>query len=256
MRHAVSEDGTRIAYEKVGQGPPLVIIGGALGDHRFYAPLASELAGQFTVYFDRRGRGQSGDTQPYAVAREVEDVAALIAEAGEPALVYGHSAGAALALHAAAAGLQIAKLVLADPPYRPHSDADEAARIRQAETAATLQALHDRGDHRGAAAVFLSGFGLPSEAVDELLDSPAGETMIDCARALPYDYAVVGDGLVPNQLATRARVPTLILAPETAPATANALVQVMPSATLQPMKASTHDLAVTEIAAAVTPFFG
>src|SRR6266487_1673817 len=113
MRHAVSEDGTRIAYEKVGQGPPLVIIGGALGDHRFYAPLASELAGQFTVYFDRRGRGQSGDTQPYAVAREVEDVAALIAEAGEPALVYGHSAGAALALHAAAAGLQIAKLVLA-----------------------------------------------------------------------------------------------------------------------------------------------
>ena len=189
------------------------------------------------------------------MGREVEDVAALIADAGEPALVYGHSAGSAVALHAAAAGLQIAKLVLADPPYRPHSGADEAARIRQAETAATLQAFHDRGDHRGAAALFLSGFGLPSEAVDELLDSPAGETMIDCARALPYDYAVVGDGLVPNELAARVRVPTLILAPETAPATANALAQVMSSATLQPMGASTHDLAATEIAAAVTPFF-
>jgi len=121
--------------------------------------------------------------------------------------------------------------------------------------AATLQALHDSGDHRGAAALFLSGFGLPSEAVDELLDSPAGETMIDCARALPHEYAVVGDGLVPNELAARAGVPILILAPEAAPETANALVQVMPSATLQPMRASPHNLTAAEIAAAVTPFF-
>src|SRR5205823_5541321 len=155
--------------------PSLIIVGGSLGDHRFYVPLANELARRFTVYnFDRRGRGQSSDTQPYAVEREIEDVAALVAEAREPALVYGHSAGSALALHSAAAGLNIAKLVLADPPFRRHSDADEQARARQAAEAVQIQAFHDRSDHRGAAAFFLSGFGLPPQAVDDLLDSPGG----------------------------------------------------------------------------------
>jgi pimeloyl-ACP methyl ester carboxylesterase len=149
-RHLTSVDGTRIAYEKTGQGPHLVIVGGSLGDHRFYLPLANELAGRFTVYnFDRRGRGHSRDTQPYAVEREIEDLAALIDDAGEPVLVYGHSAGSAFVLRAAAAELSIAKLVLADPPYGRHSDADDAARARQAEAAATIQRFHDRGDHRG-----------------------------------------------------------------------------------------------------------
>ncbi|MGZ3312063.1 MAG: alpha/beta fold hydrolase [Xanthobacteraceae bacterium] len=256
MLHVRSTDGTSIAYEKTGQGPPLIIIGGALGDHRFYLPLAGELAKHFTVYtYDRRGRGQSGDTQPYSVERELDDVAALIAEADQPALVYGHSAGSALALRATAAALNIAKLVLADPPYGRHSDADDAARARQAETAAKLQAFHDKGDHRGAAALFLSGFGLPSEAADELLGSPAGEAMIDSARALPYDYAVVGDGLLPDELAAQAAVSTLVLAAETALKTARALVEIMPRATLQRMRASTHDLPPEEIASAVTPFF-
>jgi len=256
VQHVRSKDGTSIAYEKTGQGPDLIIIGGALGDHRFYIPLATELAKHFTVYnFDRRGRGQSGDTQPYSVEREVEDVAALIAAASQPVFVYGHSAGSALALRTAAAGLKIKKLALADPPYGRHSDTDDAAKARQAETAAKIQSFHDNGDHRGAAAFFLSGFGLPSEAVEEMLDSPAGETMIDSARALPYDYAIVGDGLVPNELAARAAMPTLILAAETAPETAKALVGIMPSARLQTMTASTHDLAPTEIARVVTPFF-
>lgn len=157
MRHVTSSDGTRIAYEKTGEGPPLVIVGGSLGDHRFYIPLASELARRFTVYnFDRRGRGQSEDTQPYAVERELEDLAALIDDAREPVLVYGHSAGSAFALRAAAADLSIAKLVLADPPFRPHGDSDEAARTRQANEAATVQAFHDRGDHRGNAASFVA----------------------------------------------------------------------------------------------------
>jgi pimeloyl-ACP methyl ester carboxylesterase len=256
VQHITSKDGTRIAYEIEGNGPHLIIIGGSLGDHRFYVPLAGDLAHQFTVYnFDRRGRGQSGDTKPYSVEREVEDVAALIDDAGKPALVYGHSAGAALALHAAAAGLSFAKLVLADPPFGRHSDADGAATARQAEKAATIQSFHDRGDHRGAAAFFLGGFGLPPKAVDEMLNSPAGESMIDCARALPYDFALVGDGLVPNELAARVSVPTLILAAETAPATAQDLVAIMPRAHLQTMRASTHDLAASEIASAVTPFF-
>jgi pimeloyl-ACP methyl ester carboxylesterase len=157
--------------------------------------LANELAENLTVYnFDRRGRGGSGDTKPYSVEREVEDVAALVVEAGQPVFVYGHSAGSAL-------------------PCAP---------ARQAEEAAKMQAFHDRGDHRAAAAFFLSGFGPPSEAVEEMLESPAGEGMIDCARALPHDYAMVGDGLGPN-------------------------------ARLQVMKASVHELAPTP--KVVTLFF-
>jgi pimeloyl-ACP methyl ester carboxylesterase len=256
MNFVTSKDGTTIAYERTGQGPALIIIGGALGDHHFYSPLAHEFAKHFTVYnFDRRGRGQSGDTQPYSVEREVEDVDALLAAAGEQAFVYGHSAGSALALRAAAAGLHIAKLVLADPPFRRHGDMDEAAKARQAEEASKIQAFHDTGDHKGAAAFFLSGFGLPPEAVEEMLQSPEGARLIDCARALPYDYAQVGDGLVPNELAVKAAMPTLILTAETAPGTAQALVKIMPSAQLQMMKASAHDLAPTDIARVVTPFF-
>jgi hypothetical protein len=150
--------------------------------------------------------------------------------------------------------LSIAKLVLADPPYGRHSDADDAARARQAEAAATIHGLHDRGDHRGNASFFLSGFGLPPQAVDELLDSPAGQMMIDSARALPYDYAMVGDGLVPDELAAHVEARTLILAAEAAPATAKALVEVMPRAKLQTLTAPTHDLAPAEIAAVVLPF--
>jgi hypothetical protein len=88
-----------------------------------------------------------------------------------------------------------------------------------------------------------------------MLDSPAGETMIDCARALPYDYAMVGDGIVPSELAAKATMPTIILAAETAPQTAEALAAIMPEAKVKRMTASTHDLSPTEIAAAVTPFF-
>lgn len=256
MQHVRSKDGTSIAYEKTGDGPALIIVGGSLGDHRFYVPLASELARHFTVYnFDRRGRGQSQDTEPYSVEREIEDVAALVTDAGRPVQVYGHSAGSALALHAAAAGLSFAKLVLADPPFGRHSDADEAARGRQAEAAAKVQAFHDRGDHRGAASFFLSGFGLPPQAVDEMLDSPAGESMIDSARALPYDYALVGDGLIPNALAAEVVVPTLVLAAASGPKTAEALVSVMPNATVELMPASAHDLAPTVIANVVMAFF-
>jgi pimeloyl-ACP methyl ester carboxylesterase len=256
MQHVVSRDGTRIAYEKTGSGPSLIITGGSLGDHRFYVPLARELARHFTVYnFDRRGRGQSGDTQPYSVDREVDDVAALIADAGRAVFVYGHSAGSALALRAAAAGLDIARLALADPPYRRRGEAEEKSRARFAEQAATVAAFHDKGDHHGAAAYFLGGFGLSPGEVEQMLHSPAGEEMVDSARALPYDIALLGDGLLPEELAATVRVPTLVMTDETAPETARALVRVMPDARLQPMPASAHDLAPADIAATLVPFF-
>ena len=243
MEKVTSSDGTRIAFERLGEGPALMIVGGSLADHRFYVPLANELAKRFTVYsFDRRGRGQSGDTEPYAVEREVDDVGALIAHAEEPMLVYGHSAGSALALRAAASGLDIAKLALADPPFTPRGEDDEAAKAEHAEQAARIRELNDRGDYEGSAKFFLKDYGLSDEDLEAMFRSPAGEAMLDCARALPYDYAVLGDGLVPTELAAKVNVPTLILAAEAMPETAQALADAMPNARLRAMETSAHEL--------------
>lgn len=243
MEKVTSSDGTRIAFERLGEGPALMIVGGSLADHRFYAPLANELAKRFTVYsFDRRGRGQSGDTEPYAVEREVDDVGALIAHAEEPVLVYGHSAGSALALRAAASGLDIAKLALADPPFTPRGEDDEAAKAEHAEQAARIRELNDRGDYEGSAKFFLKDYGLSDEDLEAMFRSPAGEAMLDCARALPYDYAVLGDGLVPTELAAKVNVPTVILAAEAMPETAQALAVAMPNARLRAMETSAHEL--------------
>ena len=243
MEKVTSSDGTRIAFERLGEGPALMIVGGSLADHRFYAPLANELAKSFTVYsFDRRGRGQSGDTEPYAVEREVDDVGALIAHAEEPVLVYGHSAGSALALRAAASGLDIAKLALADPPFTPRGEDDEAAKAEHAEQAARIRELNDRGDYEGSAKFFLKDYGLSDEDLEAMFRSPAGEAMLDCARALPYDYAVLGDGLVPTELAAKVNVPTVILAAEAMPETAQALAVAMPNARLRAMETSAHEL--------------
>src|SRR5437588_7254048 len=120
MQHVTSKDGTIIAYEQSGQGPALVVVGGVLGDHQQQAGLAALLAEYFTVYnIDRRGHGESGFTAPYAVEREVEDIDALITEAGGSAFVYGTSGPGVLSIEAAARGLspKMKKLAVWEPPY-------------------------------------------------------------------------------------------------------------------------------------------
>src|SRR6516162_7172482 len=120
MQHVTSKDGTIIAYEKSGQGPALIIVCGVLGDHQQHTGLARLLAEHFTVYnIDRRGHGKSGFTAPYAVEREIEDIDALITEAGGSAFVYGSSGTGVLCMYAAAAGLspKMKKLAVWEPPY-------------------------------------------------------------------------------------------------------------------------------------------
>jgi len=249
MDYVTSMDGTTIAYSRAGAGPTLILIGGSLADHQFYAPLADELAKHFTVYnFDRRGRGQSGDTRPYAVAREVEDVHALIEHANEPVMLYGHSAGAALALRAGAAGLKIIRLALADPPFTPRGEHDEFSRAAFAQEAARVQELDSTGDYEGCVKFFLGGMGLPEEVIEQMLQSPARERLLNCAHAVPYDYAVLGDGLVPADLAARVKVPTLILAAKATPETAQALVDVMPNARFEAMDAAAYESPPAQLA--------
>src|SRR5258708_31865253 len=113
-----SRDGTTIALERLGNGPPLILVVGAFNERATGLPLANFLAPQFSVFtYDRRGRGDSGDTAPYAIDREVEDLDALIAHTGGTAAVFGYSSGALLALKAAARGLAITRLALYEPPF-------------------------------------------------------------------------------------------------------------------------------------------
>src|SRR5258706_10459183 len=118
MPHTTSKDGTKIGFTKTGNGPALILVGGAFQDRSGLTRHAELLASHFTVFnYDRRGRGESGDNQPYDVEREIEDIDALILEAGGSALLFGGSSGAVLALDAAAHGLSITKLSLYEPPF-------------------------------------------------------------------------------------------------------------------------------------------
>jgi pimeloyl-ACP methyl ester carboxylesterase len=139
MAYLASADGTSIAYQRDGSGPAVILIGGGLDDGSENAPLARELAKHFTVYnFARRGRGESGDTRPYAVEREIDDVAAIIAEAGGSAHLFGVSSGGMFALVAAAAGLLVARLAVYEVPYDTADDAVRRAREYREDLDAAL----------------------------------------------------------------------------------------------------------------------
>jgi pimeloyl-ACP methyl ester carboxylesterase len=220
METVRSEDGTTIAFERSGAGPPLVLVLGAFNDRRSKPELAALLADHFTVVtYDRRGRGGSGDTPPYAIEREIEDLAAVIGATatatpgndtgrgrGTGARVFGHSSGAVLALRAAAAGVPIAKLAGYDPPVAvldgTPAPGDLAARIA-AEVAA--------GRRGAAAALFLAeAVGLPGEVVAMIEAGPGWPALEAIAHTLPYDVTITGAALSPALLATVA-VPTLVV---------------------------------------------
>src|ERR671911_53544 len=214
MDKVTSRDGTQIAFDRLGDGPPVVVVGGQLCDRALTRSTAEELAKHFTVFnYDRRGRGDSGDTAPYAVEREIEDIGALIVEAGGTASVYGHSSGAGLVLHAAAHGLPIAKIVLHDPPYAP--DGDEEARRISREYGENLRAMLS-DDRRGdAVELFMTMVGMPQEMIEGMRHTPRWAGLQAMAPTLAYDSEVMGDigrdGTIPVEQASRVRVPALVL---------------------------------------------
>lgn len=190
MRIATSKDGTELAYDVSGDGPALVYITGATCFRRF-RPIAADVrvfATRFTVYnYDRRGRGDSGDVQPYAIEREVDDIEAMVDAAGGRAILYGHSSGAALALEAAVRMPdKIDRVVIYDAPY-VH---DEAERASYAELAATVRALLDRAKNARALKAFLRGIGMPGAFVALLPLFPGWTTMKALAPTLMYDIAI------------------------------------------------------------------
>lgn len=232
MRSAKSKDGTTIAFDTYGSGPALILVGGAFQYRAFDPPtaqLAQLLGEHFTVYhYDRRGRGDSTDTKPYAVAREIEDIDALIVDAGGEAMVYGMSSGAALALAAAAHGSAITRLALYEPPFR------DEANLPAADFLEHISALDAAGDRDGTVSYFLTaGIGMPEAMLDDMRQSPMWSGFTAIAPTLVYDSTIMGDSRVPTEVLKRVTVPTLVIAGGNSPAWAQDSVAAVGAALSQ-----------------------
>ncbi|MFK3671006.1 alpha/beta fold hydrolase [Leifsonia aquatica] len=212
MPTVTSADGTTIAYETTGSGPAVILVDGASA-HRAGGrsrEIAAALADRLTVVaYDRRGRGESDDTLPFAVAREIEDLAALIDAVGGSATLVGFSSGGALALTAAAAlGPEtVTRLAVYEPPYVP----EEAQAPAREYTAALGEALA-RDDRDAAAELFFRRVGVPDDQIAGLRQSPHWGGTTALAPTLAYDDAALGDSLIPDEVIAVLRVPVLGIA--------------------------------------------
>lgn len=199
-----SLDGTTIAYEVHGTGTPLLVIGGALNSRHSAMPLVPFLAEGFqVVLYDRRGRGDSDDTPPYAVEREIEDLAALVDAVGGSALAYGHSSGAILALEAAAAGVPLTKIVVYEPPYTAAAGSDDSWQV----FADKVQALADEGHQGDAVEAFIRHTGADFD--EGMKQSPWWPAMTAMAPTLPYDLTITAGGSVPTERFREISAPVL-----------------------------------------------
>lgn len=265
METVISKDGTTIAFDKLGKGPALILVGGAF-EQRAMDSETSQLAAQpslsrhFTVYhYDRRGRGDSTDTLPYAVEREVEDIEALIIEAGGTAFVSGISSGAILAMEAAILlGAQVRKLALYEPPYHVHGQA--TGQILQEFRKQFNEAIAE-GRRSDAVDHFLKMLGFPEDQLGGMHQLPMWSMWEAIAPTLGYDATLMGeDGSVPSHRAARITAPTLIMNggasyPEMQ-ATAAALADAIPDATHRMLDGQPHEVSADALAPVLVEFFG
>jgi hypothetical protein len=258
-----SADGTAIAFDRVGEGPPLVIVGGAWNTRHSPGELVGLLARNFTAYtYDRRGRGDSGDTPPYAVEREIEDLGAVIEAAGGSAYAFGHSSGASLALEATAAGAPVSKLAMYEPPYI----ADDTRSPLAADYIEHLEELVAAGKRREVVAYFMTeGVGMPPEVVKPMLDSPMIEAMEPLAHTVAYDGRVMLRGSMhgeplPTRWTETVTVPALVMDGGSSPAWARnacrALARVLPDVRYRTLDGQDHAAAPEALAPALAEFFG
>jgi pimeloyl-ACP methyl ester carboxylesterase len=259
METVTARDGTTIAFDRLGTGPAVILVGGAL-QHRAFDPSTADLAGrladQFTVFhYDRRGRGDSGDTEPYAVERELEDLEALIEEAGGSAALYGSSSGGNLALRAALSGLAVTTLAaweanLLVDDSRPPLPEDYVAQLEERIAAGR------RGD---AVEYFMTtAVGLPAEFVAPMREMPMWAGMEAVAHTLPYDGRIVdGFRLAADELRA-VETPTLAMAGGQAPwmqRGAEALAAALPKGEFRLLAGQEHGVAPAVIAHVLLEFF-
>lgn len=283
----VSADGTCIAFERSGDGDPLVLVDGAFCSRTFgpMATLAPLLAKDFTVFaYDRRGRGESGDTKPYAIDREIEDLEAIIDAAGGSAHVFGMSSGAILALDAAACGLSVRKLALYEPPFVTDPDQfGERSDVEPRDTPAGHSRLFDgtsrhigsgqappadateqltamiaAGRRSDAVVFFMKLMGMPSFMLTIMRFLPLWSKLKAVAHTLPYDAAIVGDGSLPARTAS-VDVPTIVIGGEKSPArlrdAVRAVAHTVPHAQRRFLEGQDHNVAANVLAPVLEQFF-
>jgi pimeloyl-ACP methyl ester carboxylesterase len=261
MDTVTSQDGTTIAYDRSGDGPVVITVAGAFANRSFAPAAPSPLGPDFTaVVYDRRGRNDSGDTAPYAVEREIEDLDALITALGGSAGVFGMSSGAVLALEAARQGVPITELALYEPPFivddsRPPTPVDYVPHLEE------LVASGRRGD---AVEYFMTAaVGMPAEVVAPMRAMPMWPGLEAVAHTLAYDGAVMGDTMrgVPESIQRFAsvRVPTLVLDGGASPAfqreAVRMLADILPHGERRTLEGQTHDVSMEVLAPVLRDFF-
>jgi pimeloyl-ACP methyl ester carboxylesterase len=256
MEMVTSSDGTTIAFDRLGDGPPVILVCGASTDRSANARLAALLARHFTVFnYDRRGRGDSGDTAPYAVEREVDDLDAVIAAAGGSAFVYGTSSGAALALEGAASVLAIRKLASWEPPFfldesrRPPAD--------QVERYNEMISEGRRGD---VVEYFMTQVvGLSPGFAAHARTRPFWQAQEALAHTLAYDATVMGDYSLPTERAAAVTAPTLVMAGGESPPfmreSARALADTLPDGQYRTLEGQEHNVAAEVLAPVLEEYF-
>ncbi len=262
MKTVMSKDGTPIAFDQSGQGPALILVAGALCARLSWSgpELAKLLAPHFTVYnYDRRGRGDSGDTKPYAVEREVEDIDALMTEAGGSAFLFGHSSGGALVLEAALqlGGEKVKKLAIYEVPYNDDHGAKLAWRA-YIQQLTELLAANRRGD---ALALFMQYGGMPAEQIEGMRHTPAWPSLEAIAPTLAYDHAAIlgEEARVPTERAAMVTTPTLVMYGTASypfmADTAQVLGKAIPHAQVRTLEGQDHNVTSEALAPVLEEFF-
>ncbi len=262
---ATSRDGTKIAFERLGSGPVIILVSPALGDRSGNANLAKVLSRNLTVInYDRRGRGASADTQPYAVAREVEDIEALLDAAGSPGYLFGSSSGAALALEAAAGLTSKVKAIFM---YEPPFIVDDSRPPLPEDYLSQLHDLISAGRPGDAVQYFMSrAVGVPDAMLAQMRNDPMWPSLEAAAHTLPYDGEVMGDTMsgkpLPEYRWDAVRVPALVMVGGASPAwlqhAAQAVAAVLPRCKIRILEGRDHSAVITapvDIATTMYAFF-
>ena len=253
-----SKDGTKIAFEKTGHGPAIILVAGALGTRSSWSELPKLLESNFTIIsYDRRGRGESTDAMPYSPAREIEDLEALIDVAGESAFLYAISSGGALALEAALKlGKKVEKVAVYEVPYSSDDNFSKEA----LEYDKQLSRLLSNGKKGEAVALFMKFVGVPDDMIKGMQHAPMWQDLEAVAPTLAYDSAVLGAGFaMPRERLKNLDVPVLVMdggaSPEFMRKTTENLTKAFPNALHRTLRDQTHDVRPEALAPALLEFF-
>lgn len=255
MNSIKSKDGIQIAYEKSGNGYPFIIVGGSLADHQMYMPLATELSQKLSVFnYDRRNRGKSGNSTNHTIETELQDLEAIVSLCDEAPILYGHSAGAALAIRAVANGLKVSKLIVSDIPFTTISENDKQEVAKFDSERKEIIKLLNQNDKVGAVKFFLKDFGMSDKELDEFVVSENGKQAVTNSITLPIDYEMLHNGLTPMELLKKIQIPTLIITSPYGLTTAKDSALYLSDLKLAVLENPTYGLSAKEIAKPIFNF--